>query len=148
MNYMKEAVEYLRNYENLITSIANLRDEILGLKVDLKSVKELSYSDMPHGSRDAALADDVIVNKMFQLKKAEEDYKETSRTLKRMDKTMERFKDSNEVYYNILSGYFIDQYTEEQLMKDFNYSDRHLRRIKQNALRAFAIQLFGISAMK
>lgn len=148
MNYIKEAVEYLRNYENLITSTANLRDEILGLKVDLKSVKEISYSDMPHGSSDASLADDAIVNKMFQLKKAEEDYKETSRTLKRMDKTMERFKESNELYFNILNGYFVDKLTEEQLMKDFSYSDRHLRRIKQNALRTFAIQLFGINAMK
>lgn len=148
MNYIKEAIDYLRNYENLSRSTANLKDEIISLKLELKSVKEISYSDMPHGGADPAMSDDAIVNKMFRLKKAEDDYKETSRTLKRMDKTMERFKESNELYYKVLNGYFIDQLTEEQLMKDFNYSDRHLRRIKQNALRTFAIQLFGINAMR
>lgn len=148
MNYIKEAVDYLKNYENLLRSSCNLRDEILGLRVDLKSVKEMGYSDMPHGAGDPSVSDDAVVNKMFRLKQAEEEYKETVRTLKRMDKVMDGFKESNDLYYRILYGYFVEQYTEDQLMKDFNYSDRHLRRIKQNALRAFSIQLFGINTLR
>lgn len=147
MDYIREAVEYLRNYDNCVIALSKLKDEIYSLKVDLKSTKEISYSDMPHGSG-AGEPDDVIVNKMFRLQQAESEYKETYKMVKRMDKVLENFKNTNELYYKILKGYFLDHYTEEQLQKDFNYTDRHIRRLKQNGLKVFAIQLFGIKAMK
>lgn len=148
MDYIREAVEYLKNYSNLITSISNLKDEIYELRVDLKCTKELNYSDMPTALGDVSITDDAVVNKMFRLKKAEEEYKETTRTLKRMDKVFETFENSNLYYSKILKGYFIEQYTEDQLAKDLDCSARHLRRLKQKALRVFAIQIFGINAMK
>ena len=146
MDYIREAVEYLKNYDRLETALENLRDEIKELRIDLKSVKELTYSDMPGGSG-SALPDDATINKIYRLKKAEEEYSSTYKTLKRMNKVFEKFENENKNYGRILRGYFIDCLKEEQLMEDFHYSDRHLRRLKQQALRAFAIEIFGIKVI-
>lgn len=146
MDYMRETVEYLKNYSKLVDSIENLKDEIMELRVDIKSLSGVGYSDVPFG-KGICEPDDKIINKMVRLKKAEEEYKSTNRTIKRIEKAFDRFKKENLNYYKILKGYFIDQYTEEQLMKDFNYSDRHLRRLKQRALKAFAIEIYGIKVI-
>lgn len=146
MDYVREAVEYLKNYDSLKTSLENLKCEILELRVSLKTVKELVYSDMPNGSG-GSLPDDVTVNTIYRLDRAEEEYKRTAKMVKRMNTAFENFEKENSNYGKILRGYFIDQYTEDQMMKDFGYSDRHLRRIKQQALRVFAIQVFGIKVI-
>lgn len=146
MNYIRETVEYLKNYNNLDKARLNLKDEIIELHQDLKSVKGITYSDMPHGSGEGSL-DDELINKMFRLSVAKELYKSTLTTLKRMDKTLERFNETNPLFSKILKLYFIDCWKEEEIMKEMNYSDRHLRRMKQQALRCFAIQLFGIKVL-
>jgi hypothetical protein len=146
MDYIGEAVEYLKHYEKLKISKDNLRCEILELREDLKSVKPIPYSDMPHGSGSGE-PDDIIINKMFRMKKAEQEYRSTSKTLKRMELVLEKFEEHESEYFKILKGYFINNDTEEQMMKDFNYTDRHIRRLKQKALREFAIQLFGINVI-
>ncbi|NRT88118.1 hypothetical protein [Clostridium beijerinckii] len=146
MDYKREAIEYLKNYDKLKSALDNLKDEILELKVDIKSIKAIPYSDMPKGSG-CINADDELVNKMFRLSRAESEYKSTLKTVNRIDKVLNNFENNNKAYHKVLKGYFIDQYTEEQLMKDFNYSDRHIRRLKQEALRAFAIEVFGIKVI-
>lgn len=146
MDYKREAIEYLKNYDRLKTALDNLKDEILELKVDIKSIKAVPYSDMPKGSGSPA-PDDELVNKMFRLARAESEYKVTFKTVARIDKVLSNFEANNKTYYKVLKGYFVDQYTEEQLMKDFNYSDRHLRRLKQEAIRSFAIEVFGIKVI-
>lgn len=143
MDYVREAVEYLKNYNNLDVARQNLKDEILELKSELKSVKGMVYSDMPTGSS-PDLPDDKIINKMFRLYRAKEEYRSTLITLKRMDKVFEKFQKTDPSFAKILRAYFIECLVEEEIMKRFNYSERHLRRLKQIALRYFAIQLFGI----
>lgn len=146
MDYKREVIEYLKNYSKLIDSVENLKDEITELRIDIKSLSGIDYSGMPSGGG-ISEPDDKIINKMIRLEKAQEEYKATTKTIKRIDKAFQRFKKENMNYYKILKGYFIDQYTEEQLMKDFNYSDRHLRRLKQSALKAFAIEIYGIKVI-
>lgn len=143
MDYVREAVEYLRNYNNLDIARQNLKDEIMELKSELKSVEGITYSDMPTGSS-PNLPDDKIINKMFRLYKAKEEYKSTMIALKRMDKAFEKFKETDPSFAKILKAYFIECLVEEEIMKQFSYSERHLRRLKQRALKCFAIQLFGI----
>lgn len=146
MDYVKEAVEYLKNYDNFKIALDNLKCEIVELEYSIKGLKGIQYSDMPKGSG-TTLFDDELINKMFRLNKAMDEYKATTRTIKRMDEVFKKFEEENNNYGKVLKGYFIDQYTEEQLMKDLYYSDRHLRRIKQQALRSFAIQLFGVKVI-
>lgn len=146
MDYVREAVEYLKNYDNLDIARQNLKDEIMELQEDLKSVKEIGYSDMPTGSG-AEFPDDNIINKMFRLNKAEKEYKSTLVTIKRINKVFEKFNKTNPTFAKILKAYFIDCLVEEEILKQFSYSERHLRRLKQQALRCFAIQIFGIKTL-
>jgi len=147
MDYMREAVEYLKNYDRLNNAVAGLKDEIIELKVSLRTVEALKYSDMPSGSGGSGAPDDDIVNKMVRLHKAEEEYKSTCKMLNRMNKAFERFESKDKDYAKVLKGYFMECLTEEQLAKDFKYSDRQLRRIKQQAIRAFAITIFGVKVL-
>lgn len=147
MDYKREVIEYLKNYSKLIDSIENLKDEIAELRIDIKSLSGIGYSDMPSGNGGVGEPDDRIINKMVRLEKAQEEYKTTTKTVKRIERAFARFEKENKSYYKILKGCFIDQYTEEQLMKDFHYSDRNLRRLKQKALKAFAIEIYGIKVI-
>lgn len=145
MDYKREAVEYLRSYDKLKIALDNLKCEILELKTDMKAIKAINYSGMPGGN--LGEPDDAIVNKMYRLRKAEEEYKETFKVIKRMDQILKKFDETENFYSKILKGYFIECYTEEQLSKDLGMSDRNLRRVKQKALKIFAIQLFGIKVI-
>lgn len=146
MDYIRETVEYLKNYNNLDIARQNLKDEILELEEALKSVGQINYSDMPLGSQ-TKLPDDKTINKMFRLSKAKEEYKTTLITIKRMDKVLKIFNETNPKFYTILKAYFIDHLVEEDILKQFSYSERHLRRLKEKALRSFAVQLFGVKTL-
>lgn len=145
MDYMREAVEYLKNYDKLNVALNNLKDEIRELKIDIKSVSGVEYSDLPKGA--GINTDDRIINLMFRLDKAQEEYKKTSRTLNRMNKVFDSFEKIDNNYAKILKKYFIENLTEAQIADDLEISDRHLRRLKQQAIKAFSITIFGISAM-
>lgn len=145
MDYMREAVEYLKNYDKLNVALNNLKDEIRELKIDIKSVSGVEYSDLPKGA--GINTDDRIINLMFRLDKAQEEYKKTSRTLNRMNKVFDSFEKIDNNYAKILKKYFIENLTEAQIADDLKISDRHLRRLKQQAIKAFSITIFGISAM-
>ena len=145
MDYMREAVEYLKNYDKLNVALNNLKDEIRELKIDIKSVSGVEYSDLPKGA--GINTDDRIINLMFRLDKAQEEYKKTSRTLNRMNKVFDSFEKIDNNYAKILKKYFIENLTEAQIADDLEISYRHLRRLKQQAIKAFSITIFGISAM-
>lgn len=145
MDYMREAVEYLKNYDKLNIALNNLQDEIRELKIDIKSVSGMEYSDLPKGA--GINTDDRIINLMFRLDKAQEEYKSTSRTLNRMNKVFDSFEKIDNNYAKILKKYFIENLTEAQIADDLKISDRHLRRLKQQAIKAFSVTIFGISAM-
>ena len=125
MDYMREAVEYLKNYDKLNIALNNLQDEIRELKIDIKSVSGMEYSDLPKGA--GINTDDRIINLMFRLDKAQEEYKSTSRTLNRMNKVFDSFEKIDNNYAKILKKYFIENLTEAQIADDLKISDRHLR---------------------
>lgn len=146
MDYVREAVEILKNYDRLEVALANLKDEIIEIRIDLKNIKSVTNSDMPRGGNGSLPGDDII-NKMYRQQKAEEEYRETRKVLKRMNKTFETFEKYHKEYAKILRGFYINQYKVEQLAKDFNYTERYIWTIKNKAIRAFAIELFGIKAV-
>lgn len=146
MDYKREAIEYLRQYDNLQTSLDNLKDEIRELSIDIKTLKAVSYSDMPSG-RGAVEPDDALVNKMIRLSRAKNEYKRTQRTLDRIIVTMDRFEKDNSNYAKILKKYYMECLTEEQIAEDINMSQRHLRRLKNKAIKTFALSIFGVNVI-
>lgn len=146
MDYRREAVEYLENYHTLNTSLENLRDEIKELTIDIRSLRAVKY-DFIGSKGGTGEPDDRIVNMMIRLDRAKVQYKRTKRTLDRMMETLNRFDNEKPIYSKILRGLFVQGLTEEQVAMANNYSSRHIRRLKNEAIRAFSLSIFGISVI-
>ncbi|MBU3098368.1 MULTISPECIES: hypothetical protein [Clostridium] len=146
MDYIREAIEFLTNYDNLKTSLINLELDIREIKADLNAgqIKAIEYSDMPSGDS-AQLPDDKLINKMYMFQVKKKEYFLTKKTIKKMDQVLARLPSDDE---RILRAYYILGLREGTLFKHTFCSERTFYRMKTQAIRTFAIQLHGIDAIK
>lgn len=145
MNYIGDAIEYLKNYENLKKAIDNLENDIKELKAELNAgqVKGIEYSDMPKGDS-PGLPDDNIINKMYMLQIKRKEYAITKKTIEKMDKVLSGLSKEDE---RILRAWYIDGLRGDTVYKHTLCSERNFYRCKSNALKNFAVQLHGIRAI-
>lgn len=152
MDYIREAVEYLKSYRDMKISLDNLKDEIRELKLEIPGDTAISFSDMPGGSG-PNLPDDSIINKMCRLEKAKGEYFATKKKLEKMDGIIGGLSSKGDkCYEKILRLWYIDNNDKgkpdvEKIAKELNYTERHVYRIKGIALRKFAIQLHGVKVI-
>lgn len=143
MDYVREAIEYLRSYNDLEKALKNLNEEILKLNTDLKCVKEIDYSGMPHGSGNET-PDDMLVNKLYRKQKAIEEYGQTKKAIGRIDKVLEGLSEDES---RVLKMWFIDNARRDDIAEALHCSEPNAYRIKNRAIRKLAIQLFGIKGL-
>lgn len=147
MDYIREAIEYLKSYKDMLISLDNLQEEIRELNAEIPGDKAITMNDMPHGSG-PSLPDDAIINKLCRLQKAKEEYAFTKKKLEKMDKIIKGLsKGEDEYYEKVLRMWYIDDIDVGQIAKELNYTERHIYRIKGIALRKFAIQLHGVKVI-
>lgn len=148
MDYKREAIEYLKSYKDTLNSVRNLREEISILDAELKG-SAITYTDMPGGGG-VVPADDIMINKIFRKALAERGLKESSITIKRIDRILESLNDEDR-HGDMLRRSFIERLSDkdiEELADEFGYSRRQFYRVREKALKRFAIQLFGIIVIK
>lgn len=145
MNYIDDAVEYLKNYENLQRALENLEMDIRELKAEINAgqLNAVQYSDMPKGNG-PLLQDDKLINKMYKLQVKKKEYIITKKTIEKMDKAIANLP---EVDQKILRAWYIDGLRDETAYKHTGCSERNFYRCKNQALKTFSIQLHGISAI-
>lgn len=148
MNYIKEAEDYLRNYNDLLSAVDNLKREISEIDEDLVCIKNIDYSGMPHGSG-SALPDDKLVNKLYRKQKAEEELESTQKAIKRVNEVLEGLNvgEGNEKHEEVLRLFYIENARGQALEKKLDCSERHAYRLKGRAIRRLAVQLFGIKVI-
>lgn len=143
MDYVREAVEYLKNYDNLLVARKHLNENILMLKENLESVKGISYSDMPRGNSKGT-PDDELVNKIFELNESIKLFEENEQAIR---STEEALKDLQGDFKKIIWSWYVEEKTETQMLNELNISRATFYRLKSQAIRTFAIQLFGVRAI-
>lgn len=150
MDYIREAIEYLKSYKDTQMSIINLREEITKLDAELKG-SAITYTDMPGGGG-IIPADDIMLNKIYRKSQAEKQLKESAATIRRIDRILKDLNsDNNEKHGDMLRKSFIARLSNkdiDELADEFGYSRRQFYRVREKALKRFAIQLFGISVIK
>ena len=146
MDYIKEAIDYLINYDNLGKALTNLEMDIREIKCDLESgqIGAIEYSDMPKGDS-SELPDDKLINKLYRLKVKKMEYCLTKKTLDKMNKALSGLSREDE---KILRSWYVEGYRGETVLKHNNCSESTFYRNKNRAIRTFAIQLHGIAALK
>lgn len=146
MDYIRDTIDYLKNYSNLQQSLENLELDIKELRAEINAgqVGAIEYSDMPKGDS-SQLPDDKIVNKIYVLQVKRKEYALTKKTLEKMDKVLSGLPKEDE---RILRAWYIDGLRGETVYKHTFCSERNFYRCKNQALRTFAVQLHGINAIK
>lgn len=148
MDYIREAIEYLKSYNDLAKAKENLMNEIRELRADTGE-KSINFDGMPHGG-DGTGYDDHIINKLYKLQIAEKNYRETVKSMAKIDKILEELSqgEDNEKHGKLLRLWFIEGKKIFEIADELDISDRHVFRVKNIAIRRLAIQLFGINVIK
>lgn len=144
MDIIKDAESYLEGYYDLKNSIINITKEIELLDEDIKSIKNLDYSGMSHRS-EVSHSDDRLVNLLYKKQVKESLLERTKEKVAFIDNILTKL--SKEEDGKVLKAYYIDTLRKEELEKAIGSSERNIYRMKNKALRRFAIQLFGIVAL-
>jgi DNA-directed RNA polymerase specialized sigma subunit len=148
MDYVREAIEYLRSYNDLKSALENLGCEVRELRAMFPGDKAMVISSEPHGSGGSGM-DDAVLNKLYKLKKAEEEYSSTKHKIKQIDSILKQLsnKPGYELHEQVLRMWFIENMRAEDIAVRVNVSERHVFRIKNIAIRRLAVLLFGIAVI-
>lgn len=147
MDYLREAIEHLRSYNDLNFALQNLSREINDLRATMPDVKAIEITGMPSGGGSGTV-DDILINKVYRLQMAQKEYRATFKAVKKIDQVLNDIsKDDSEKYGQLLRMWFIQHRSKDEIADELTYSERQLYRIKDIALKKFAIQYFGIDVI-
>lgn len=143
MDYIKDAIDYLINFDNLKNALENLKCKIVEAQLELKTVKELKYSDMPKGGGSAE-PDDKVINLMYTIEKSKVEYKITKKKVDNIQRVIDNLPSKDKKLINV---YYIQGIRGESLLKELCCSESEMYRDKRKAIRVLAINIHGIKAI-
>lgn len=144
MDYIKESVEWLKNYNRLKSSIETMALELKDLNMELNQMgyKPIDYSGMPHGNY--KIPDDEVCNRIVERDKKAKAIQETKDKIEKLDLILSKL-DAEE--REILKAKFIDGLSYEEMSNQLHLSFATITRKKNEGLRNLALQLWGIIPM-
>ena len=147
MNYVKEAENYLKHFKDLHNSV-NRMDKQISRLVSKAGPKDITAMIM-----DERLGDgnhDETLNMLFEMQVLTDNKKKTEKKLHEIDDLLNKLseKPGCEHYGKVLRQWYIEGVTEWEIAQELKYSERHVRRIKGQAIRRFAVMMFGIEPLK
>ena len=150
MDYIKEAENYLKYYNDLYKSIEIMkkRRRYLIYGTGPKSPSTINYDIT--GIHSSGKYDEMI-NIIYEIQRIDDSIKETSEELKKIDEILDDIsKDPEcEFYGPVLRKWYIEKVPKEEIAEQIGYSSRQsIYTIKNLAIRKFAIRMFGIEALK
>ncbi len=143
MNYIKEAENYLYHYRDLKISLTNMkkqRDKLIqnnGPK-DISSVG-LDITGVSGGNRQ-----DEAINVLYQIQSLTKSMKDTEDKLIEVDEVLDKLE---KLDATLLKMWYIGREDKKEIASMLNCTERHLYRMKDAAIRRFAIHVLGINAL-
>lgn len=151
MNYIKEAEKHLRYYKDLDRSIVNMDRQIgrLVSKAGPKSLTAIVLDDVKVQSS----AHDETINIIYEIQLLTANKAKTQEELDKIDRILDEISQEHgcELYGKVLRKWYIEQKSKEVILEELHYSEnsrRSVYNIKNEAIRKFAVTLFGIEALK
>lgn len=144
MDYIRESIEWLKNYNRLKSSIETMGNELEDLNVELEQMgyKPIDFSGMPHGNY--KIPDDEICNRIVLRDKKADALKRTKAKLEKLDLILSKLDHEER---EILKAKFIDGLSYEEMASKLNLSYASITRKKSEGLRKLSLQLWGIIPM-
>ena len=147
MDYVKEAENKLRYYRTLHRSIEQMDRDISRL-VARAGPKNLSAMVLAQsGIRGAGV--DETVNILYQIGELQNSRAETVRELAEVDELLDTISGEDKRYGPVLRSWYIERKSKETIAEELGYSGfRSVYTLKNEAIRRFAVLLFGIKAWR
>lgn len=149
MNYIKEAENILWHYNDLYKSLSNLDKQISKIVRHAQPSELNAISLEPtgvHGSRD-----DNTYNMLFELQTLTANREKTVNELAEINKLLDDISAESgcELYGKVLRKWYIEKLPKDDIAHDMGYATKKsVYDIKNQAIRKFAVQMFGLAALK
>jgi predicted nucleic acid-binding Zn-ribbon protein len=148
LDYKREAIELLKSYYDWQKSIQNMTDELRTINSSITAMKTVEITDMPQG-RSSINYDDRINNLIFRKGIVEKNLKRTYKEVQIIDQILKGLEDTakddrEKKHAKLLRCWFIEGSKIEDMMKEFICSKTELYRLRDDAVKRFAKQRFGL----
>jgi len=147
VNYIREAENVLKYYKDLCQSIDRMDREIARL---IRKAGPHDISAMVMDEQLGSGKHDETINILFEIQQLTENRAKTEEELNKVNVMLEDISKQPgcEKYGEVLRKWYIESKPRYVIAKEFGYTERHIYRIKNEAIRKFAVRLFGIEALK
>lgn len=150
MNYIERAEQVLISYKDLENSVKNIENRIMKLKYS-GMPRELSSSYIDEICVKSSPKHDETINVLCEFKELVNQRIETLNAMEEIDEILENISSRKkcENYGDVLRMLYIEDLPVEEVAEKLGYSSRQsIYDIKKPAIRKFAINWFGVSALK
>jgi len=142
MDYIREAIEQLKDYNLLVASVTTMQQQVEALKLEKYNIKAQVITREPKGSGSSE-PDDKIVNNIFKRKLLINSIVATNKKIECIDKSLAVLEPTEQ---KVLNRIFVigNHNGIEDLSKELNFGKSQIYRIKDQAIRRFARAMYGV----
>ena len=142
MDYKKCAIEDLRKYNAMKSSIENMRERISSLYDSYKSVK-CSTSDATPVKGGGNMAEERLIGNIVERERLKLNLLATQKLLQAIDRGLGGLTDQER---KILDSFYISgKGSIYKLTQELKYEERYVYTLKDAALKKFTIEMYGIT---
>lgn len=142
MNWQKEAIFDLKNYQPRKQSLENIKERIRALQEKSRSIKS-AFSDATPVQGGGNRMEDALINNIVERQRLALTYSATCRLVRLTERGLNGLAERDRL---ILNKFYIERApgNVEQLMEDLHIEKSQVYRIKDNALYNLTIGMYGI----
>lgn len=147
MNYIQEAEKRLRHYRDLEKSLEQMDKDIARI-ISRSSPSELNAVAMDITGIRSGRQDEAI-NILFELQTLSDSKIQTEEEIKEIADLLKEISQEPDcsLYGKVLYSWYVKRMEKDNIAKEIGYTVRHVYRIKDAAIRKFAIRILGIKAL-
>lgn len=148
MNYIEEAENYLRHYYDLHRSLQNMRRE-RGKLIGRSAPKGYSEKDYTQPRPSNMSGQDDAYDVLFKIKTLTDNIQKTEGYLEEVNIILDEIsvEPGCELFGDILRKWYIEKLPREEIAQESQYCERNIYKIKDKAIRKFAVNIFGLDAV-
>ncbi len=142
MDYIREAIEQLREYNLMVASVSTMQEQLEALKLEKYNIKAQVITREPKGGGTSE-PDDNIANNIFKRRVLINSIVATNKKINCIDKSLTILENDEQ---KVLKRMFIigSHNAIDDLSEELNLSKSQIYRIKEQAIRRFARAMYGV----
>ena len=141
-DWEKNAIKDLREYQCIKESLVNIPAEIKELEMSVQTIKSVTYDKTPVAGGTSG-REDALISNIDRRGRLTENLAVAQSKAKRIERGLAVLSEREK---RVLDGFFMHRsYGHvERLADELGYDNSHIYRIKEDALKKFTLEMFGI----